>query len=294
MTYYSWEDYIDNPFLSTKFIGSLLQRGALTLFVGAGVSQGFGLPNWKGLKTIICETDSASDEELDNLIDDKDDGSSSYIDSIHAALYGKISIDKEDYFTKSPLLLAIAALSTGTCRGRIDTIITYNYDDLLKQYLEMLGYKVCVRKKPSDLSSWADVEMNHVHGFLPQDRKDESPPNDIIFSRKSYRNKRARIDSGWSSYVEQCLSRKIGLFLGLSGNDETILDILQRLKNNNKREKEADDYPSNQVYTGYWLLTEEAYKANCDSIVDVSMCPIKLSLEDFPKFILEVCRCAAP
>jgi hypothetical protein len=288
---YSHSDFDRDPFLAAEDISSFLHRGSLMLFLGSGVWSGFGLPSWPRLVARVV--DKGDDEEfvqrlagetdkvLAKLIDDVDDGSKEYIEKIHNALYSGVLEDLTERLSQSPLLLAVAALLTGSCRGRISTIITYNYDDLLKQYLQMLGYSVCIRKGPSDTSTWADVEINHVHGYLPQSREGESNASELVFSEKSYRQRRALIDEGWSSYVEHCLYSKIGLFLGLSGDDSSILDIFKRASGKIKRPED---------YTGYWLMTPEAYERNAKSIIDVGMCPIKLIKEKFPRFVFDVCQ----
>ncbi len=287
----SYLDFKRNPLLAVEDISILLHRGALMLFLGSGVSSGFGLPSWAHLVAkVVGKGDDVgfvqslagkTDKEMARLIDNEDDGSKDYIDGVHNALYFELPEDLTERLSRSPLLLAVAALLTGSCRGRISTIITYNYDDLLKQYLRMLGYSVCVRTGPSDTSTWADVEINHVHGYLPQSREGESKPSELVLSEKSYRQRRALIDEGWSSYVEHSLYSKIGLFLGLSGDDSSILDILKRAHGKIKRSVD---------YTGYWLMTPEAYEKNAKPILDVGMCPINLIKEAFPRFIFDVCK----
>jgi len=261
------------------------------LFLGAGVSSGFGLPEWKLLVARILGRDGdaqflsalsgMSDKDMAKLINDVDDGSDTYVRKVHDALYEGAPDDLADLLSRSPLLLAVAALLTGSCRGRINTIITYNYDDLLMQYLRRLGYKVCVRKEPSDFSTWADVEINYVHGYLPQFSDDRSNACDLILSEKSYRDRRANIDKGWSSYVVHGLYSKNGLFIGLSGEDGSILDILDRAQKEITRTID---------YTGYWLMTQSAYDRNASEIIRFGMCPIPLAVEEFPKFVFNVCQ----
>lgn len=146
----------------------------------------------------------------------------------------------------------------------------------------MLGYQVCVRKNPSDFSTWADVEINHVHGYLPQSSDQGSKASELVLSAKSYGARRSFIDEGWSPYVVHSLHSKIGLFLGLSGDDTAIIDVLRRAHKNIKH--------VNYDYTGYWLMTPDAYGRNSQAIIDVGMCPIKLSEKEFPKFVFAVCQ----
>ncbi len=293
--YYSHREYVKDPFLATKDVARLLRDGSLRLFLGSGVSNGFGLPNWALLvarlldrgedEEFVNELSAKSDKELGKLVDPVDDGSAAYVEKFHQSLYSKVAEDLAGRFSRSPLLLAVAALLTGSCRGRISSVVTYNYDDLLKQYLEMLGYSVCIRTVPSDFSTWADVEINHVHGYLPQSKEGASKAEELVLSEKSYRKRRAFIDEKWPAYVAHCLYSKAGLFLGLSGDDSATLDLLQRAKG--KIQRPAEDYH------GYWLMTPDAYRRNADAIIQVGMCPIRLEKELFPNFVFSVCQQAS-
>jgi SIR2-like domain len=291
---YSYGDYIADPFLATIALGQLLGSSSLRLFLGAGVSSGFGLPEWKMLTsrvlgkdtdtTFMANLDGESVEELRRLLDTVDDGSETYVCRVHDALYRDVASDLIRQLQKSPLLLAVAALMTGAHRGRVDSVVTYNYDDLLEQYLAMLGLSVCRRILPTDLSRRADVEINYVHGRLAQDPDASTTVPEIVLSEKSYRSRRAEITEGWSALVEHGLYSKIGLFVGLSGNDSAILDVLKRVQNRVRRTMD---------YNGYWLLTPDAFERNRDTILDVGMCPIRLLKEDIPQFVLTICQRAA-
>jgi hypothetical protein len=275
----------------------MLRCGCLNLFLGAGVSKGFGLPEWplliarilgKGKDTSYLQKLRAmNDKELSTLIDPVDDGKPDFYHRVHKALYSGVKADLPDQLSASPLLLAVAALITGSCRGRIETVFTYNYDDLLEQYLAMLGYAICRRIDPFDFSTRADLVINHVHGFLPQSWERGNSVSELILSEKSYRTRRAGIDAGWSSCVEQSLYSKAALFIGLSGDDGAMLDVLARAKNSVKRVADTD-------YHGYWLVTPDAYNRNHVAMLDVKMCPIPIDKKMLPKFVFEICQKALP
>jgi|GEM_PF-2229871 len=293
MALYSHKDYKDKPFLATAAIGSMLGSGCMNLFIGAGVSKGFGLPEWvvliarilgKGDDTTFVESlRGKSDKELAKMVDslDQEASKNQFLKLVHEALYRDVDKNLISQLSKSPLLLSVTALLTGSCRGRIDRVFTYNYDDLIEQYLKLLGHAICRRVSPDDFSTKADVEINHVHGFLPQNWKPNGNPTELVLSEKSYRNRRAGIDEGWSSYVEHCLYSKAGLFIGLSGDDSVILDVLKRAQKNCHRTVD---------YSGYWLLTPDAYDRNESSIVEVGMCPVRISKEQLPEFVFKVCQ----
>ena len=88
--------------------------------------------------------------------------------------------------------------------------------------------QVCVRNTPCDLSYRSDVDINHVHGFLPQEWDERRSRGALVLSAKSYRERRAEIDKGWSQQIATRLQSHIGLFLGLSGDDGSLLDIVKR------------------------------------------------------------------
>ncbi len=294
---YSHKDYEAEPFLATGAIGNLLRRGCLNLFLGSGVSAGFGLPEWARLvarllgrgddDAYLAELRTKSDKDMGKLLDTIDDETRkvAYLSAVHKALYADVKATLLEQLTQSPLLLAVAALTTGSCRGRVERVFTYNYDDLLEQYLGMLGLGVCIRKAPSEFSTKADVEINHVHGCLPQSWTADLGASELILSGKSYRDRRSEIDSGWSSCVENSMYTKAALLLGLSADDSAVLDVFNRAK---KRLARADDYH------GYWLLTPDAYARNATEVLGVGMCPIRVEKQEMPKFVFRVCQNALP
>jgi SIR2-like domain len=288
---YSDKDYALQPLLAAPALGQLLHDGALGLFIGAGVSSGFGLPKWKELIARILAKEHDADfvaslatkstPDLCRLINPIDDGSPSYVETVHKALYRDVKPRLADQLVRSPLLLAVAALITGSCRGRVDSITTYNYDDLLEQYAHTLGYTTCRRTQFDDLSTRADVEINYPHGSLPQSWTPEDDLPQIILSNQSYRDRRTEIRNGWSSLIQHKLYTKIGLFVGLSGDDDDIIDNVQRAKN--QLERGSD-------YNAYWLLTPDAFQHNKDVILHAGSCPIPLQVDDIPRFLFEVCQ----
>ena len=292
---FSHEEYARNPSLAVSELGMRLKSSTLCLFLGAGVSAGFNLPSWKLLiaRVLGKETDAdfvaalenKSVQDLRRLIDPIDDQSLEYYTIVHDALYREVKPNLLEQLRLSPLLLAIAAMMTGAHRGRIDSVVTYNYDDLLEQYLRMLGLGVCQRVLPDELSTRSDVELNYVHGKLPQSwSRTEAKPEVFVLSDRSYIARSAQIDFGWPAWVEHKLYSKLGLFLGLSGDDDVILVTLKRVKDAVKRREN---------YLGYWILTPDAFEHNKSRIVDAGICPIPLNKEAIPDFIFRICQHAA-
>jgi hypothetical protein len=287
---HSHADYKANPFLATKAISALLRSGGLNLFLGSGVSAGFGLPQWAmlvarilGREAEIDEFKKKTDKEMAKLLNEVDDEAKrvEYLAAVHHAIYEKVEPLLLDQLARSPLLLAVGALMTGSCRGRIQCVFTYNFDDLLEQYLGMLGLGVCVRSDPTHLSTRADVEINHVHGFLPQAWTRANATGDLVLSGKAYRKRRSAIDSGWSQIVESSMYSKCALLLGLSADDDSMLDIFKRAHDRLVRPED---------YHGYWLLTPDAYERNAKEVLEVGLCPVPLDKTAIPKFVFEACQ----
>lgn len=294
-TVFSCRDFAQSPQRAIPKLGQLLKRGSFCLFLGAGASSGFGLPGWKELIARILDKDDdpeflkelsqRSVRDLDLLLDDIDDGSPAFYDHVHKALYKDVSPNLSDQLSQSRLLLAIAALMTGAHRGRINSVITFNYDDLLEQYLKMLGLTVCRRLRPDQLSTRADAEINYVHGNLPQDLVLSAlSPTSLVLSRKSYIRRGAQVDKGWSARVENVLYSKLGLFVGLSGDDDSMLSTLTRAREQIHRDED---------HIGYWILTPDAFARNSKRVAETGVCPIPLEIPDIPTFLFKTCQAAA-
>jgi len=294
-TVFSCRDYARTPKLAIPKLGQLLKSGSFCLFLGAGASSGFGLPGWKELIARILDKDDdpeflnelsqRSVRDLDLLLDDIDDGGIPFYQCVHKALYRDALPNLSDQLSRSPLLLAIAALMTGAHRGRINSVITFNYDDLLEQYIRMLGLTVCRRVRPDQLSTRSDAELNYVHGNLPQNfdsRQFDS--TSLVLSRKSHIRRGAHVDTGWSARVENVLCSKLGLFVGLSGDDDSMLVTLTRARDQINRDED---------YIGYWILTPDAFARNSKRVTEAGVCPIPLEIQDIPTFLFETCQAAA-
>jgi hypothetical protein len=287
-----------NPLVIIPQIGDCLRHGWLNLFLGAGVSKPFGLPMWHELVASILDRgndaifikqlESKSDKELGKLVDSCDDGTSAYVEKVWRALYANVPVDLRTRLTSSPLLLAVTALMTGKVRGRVERIYTYNYDNFIEEYLRLLGYEVCVRKQPDDLSGRSDVEINHVHGYLPRAELPRKPP-ELILSAKSYRNRRVEIFEGWSMTIQESLMSKSALVIGMSGNDDSILDVFLAAK---RRVEKYHNHLRHDKKLGFWLVSPRHYKINSEAILEVGMCPVPVSKEDLPEFILRICQIA--
>lgn len=287
---YGLEDIKDEPWRAVEDISRHLAMGQLTLFLGSGVSCSLGLPAWLPLLARILgdENDtskvaSATPEQLSRLVNqvEKKKGAD-FCQWVHECLYR--SVDEEaltQAMLMSPLLQSLVALITGGLRGRVETVVTYNYDNILERRLEILGFKPFVRRRPWDLVSRSDVVVNHVHGYLPTEWKSNLTEQDLVLSGRSYQKRRLSDSPGWGAQVEQLLMQRVALCVGMSGADQSMIDAMKAADGHAKR---------HEPFVAFWLLTPHSYEENHELVSESGACPVRLDAEEIPVFLRETCE----
>lgn len=216
-----------------------------TFFLGAGVSMDAGGPSWTellrkilrrfkrigstdfdkvydacGLSAIILGRYAVSEEKnLNNL--------SNYLQ--RRVLYHNVDPDK------SELINAICEAVIGeqedeyiVAKGRLDSIITYNYDDIVETALEKKGVSVA-RIYLKNRNHRNEFPIYHVHGLIPQEN--QGIVSTLILSEREY-HEMYKEAYNWSN-IEQlhALDRNTCFFIGMSMTDPNLrrlLDISRR------------------------------------------------------------------
>ena len=245
-----------------KYIEKLKQsysKNDLVLFLGAGVSSSAKMPCWDTLisKLIIFMISErmlgnypVSEEEKEIMayqIKEMHGGSplllaryihsglgNSFEEKISKCLYEDLSNEEKG---TSNLLDAISRLCIPKRDGPgIKSIVTYNFDDLIENYLIKLSVKYCSIYRDANIASSSELGIYHVHGFLPQNHKnyDDLSESLLIFSEERYHN--LYLDPYfWSNLIQLNYFREnTCLMIGLSGEDPNLrrlLDITAK-KNN--------------------------------------------------------------
>jgi len=227
------------------------KNGSLVLVLGAGVSIDYGLPSWDMLlQKLLIEAFSTKTKEdskvstvlaelftnvfpLNPLISarflqnyykkNKKDGD--FESDIRNIFYNDIKIDYISPTFKEIFQLCVAPGNS----PNLNSIITYNYDDLLEKHLDDLDidvpyksiYKVGQNHTPNELPIY------HVHGFLKRDG-DLSPDDKIILSEDLY-HQQYNDTYSWNNIVQINKFREnTCLFIGISLSDPNtrrLLDI---------------------------------------------------------------------
>ncbi|MCY8954706.1 SIR2 family protein [Bacillus cereus] len=229
---------------------SLLYK-QLSLFLGAGVSMSANLPAWSKLvqqlyfKALnengvqMFDIDKQSDAywkltshlgEMNLLIRTRYAKSlikSNFLATVREHLY------KNSKGT-SQLLKEIAKLCVSNTKelSGVKSVITYNFDDLLEQHIEISNGEYTSIWKEEQSHVQGCLPIYHVHGFLPQSY---TINDSIIFSEDDYHRVYKDMYS-WSNLIQlNRLRDSNGLFIGLSLSDPNIRRLLDASRTNSKR-----------------------------------------------------------
>jgi hypothetical protein len=227
----------------------------LVLVLGAGISLEFGIPSWDSLLQKLMVHTIEKDNEVSNLLsnlfnkiftpnpliagrylqDYFEKNNSSFENMVRDVIYKKVDKD-----TKSNLLEEIVRLCVAPGKSpNLDSIITYNFDDILEYKLEKtemdIPYK-SIYGIGMDVRN-GELPIYHVHGFLPQNKK-LNKLNAITFGESNYHQQYSDIYS-WNNIVQINKFREnTCVFIGSSLTDPNIrrlLDIALKQKGNNRK-----------------------------------------------------------
>lgn len=212
---------------------SAARLGKSTFFLGAGVSIGAGLPNWGTLlkRILAILNNNRPDLKMRYSVLDNDAKRSSLI----MARYIESAFSDSDEFKRavrdslyqvkpktSKLIETICAIIAGGQR-KIDSVITYNYDDCVEQELRKIGCKFNSITEGNRVSPGA-FPVFHVHGYIPN--AGASSPSDFVLTEDSY-HAIYKESYHWSN-IEQLhsLGNTTCFFIGLSMLDPNLRRLI--------------------------------------------------------------------
>ena len=302
------------PSLKTSLKGLIaaFESESLTLILGAGVSVEYGLPNWETLLQKLLLTsfkgEVSSDTEKAFVLaklftkifspnpliaarylrqhysTELKGGGDKFESTVRKALYEQI---KDDF--QSDLFSEIVQLCVSPGKSpNLDSVITYNYDDILEYHLNAIDidvpYKtissVGVRPKPGELPIY------HVHGYLPRKGKLTSTTL-VTLSEDTYHEQYTDIYS-WNNIVQINKFRDcVCLFLGLSLTDPNLRRLLD-IANKQRGATKAQHYAIRKKYDGKALQEqlENLLKINPDLLDEKAHA--KLQLDDTIEYLIKV------
>src|SRR5262249_12487270 len=155
-----------------------------------------------------------------------------FLSTLRVALYAA-EADRLRRREESRLVSAIVELCRPQrSRETLRSIITFNFDDLLEQFLKEHSIRHRSIYAEGQKPSSHELPIYHVHGFLPE-RGDIAQDQEIVFSEDAYHTQ--FIDSfSWSNLVQlNHLNQHLCLFIGLSMTDPNLRRLLDISKRRN-------------------------------------------------------------
>lgn len=255
-----------------KWLAAFLKKGQLRLVVGAGVSSACGLPQWKELILAIEELvniDESSkplEDRAEDILHDKCGGNRiEFANLVRQSLYK----DNDDLsfslnaLGQKDLLVAIGAITMAGLRYGAREVVTFNFDDMLEMYLTYYGFTVSSTANLPRMNIRDDLEVLHIHGLLPSN-KNEVTPREVVFTASEFDEVVGDKQNLWHQKVCDILSSNICLFIGLSGNDSNLTNMLNycnkihAAKSDNKywgvRFSDDDSDPKKNTFERYGVL----------------------------------------
>lgn len=277
---------------ATEYLAHRLNEGNLVLFLGAGTSAGFGLPNWlklvnelrivANLPILSGEATTTNLQEAADEVEDilKGEKLSDAIRSILYKDFDSLSIEK---VLDNKLLVAVTSLLMGSKRGRVTRVVTLNYDSMLEWFLELFGFIVQPIYKLPALEGSEDVRVYHPHGYIPHSSVGNDTGDQIILSQSSADRRLGSPNDKWFEMTRHILSTGVGLFIGMSENtlgDRALSPLFLHCSEQFKEVRPL----------GVWLL----YKSEISKAKDFSrkgIVPLQINDDaEMIGFLLEICQ----
>lgn len=294
MTNFEFED-LKHPPSAIEYLSTCLRKGTLVLFLGAGASKGFGLPNWKDLINLLRKevelpeiTDSPSADDLQHAADEVKtalkNSDEDFLELIRKHLYTDSRNLPLVKLFDNHLLISVSALLMGSRRGHISRVVTLNFDSMLEWFLSLYGFIVKTTFELPDLEGSEDVRIYHPHGFIPHPLLKMKSSDFVILGMDSVNERLGTPGEPWFEMTRHILDTGVCLFIGMSGN--TLSDRILAPLLNTCGKKSRSKRP-----LGVWILKEELIDKKANEFRNNNIIPISItSEEEISEFLLNICQ----
>jgi NAD-dependent SIR2 family protein deacetylase len=228
----------------TESILDSISKNRLVLCLGAGVSSSAKVPGWndliermwskavRGRSPLTSVSDKDIQFELSSLVGDSALIKARTLASIaNLGLFDKIRTELYSaYSEESSLISALADfVKEKSNQNGLSHIITYNYDNLLEQALEMRSAEFSTVFEDFDEARENCMEIYHVHGFLPpiSATLESRHKKSIVFSEDSYHQQMSQVYSWPNLTMFESFSNNCCVFVGCSMTDPNVRRLLE-------------------------------------------------------------------
>jgi hypothetical protein len=215
-------EYYEDPSNAVTYLAEHLTLGTLALIIGAGASMPLGLPSWEDLiDTCLLKEGLGPRRSIDmeleasRLAKHCTKAKLDIRDVVETGLYarGRLTLSQ---LTTSSRLGAFGALLMGSRRGSVQTVITFNYDSVLEEYLALHGYTVRIVTTVPCLHGAEDVTIFHPHGYLPTRPELGHRSAKLTLTKESFNELLGDPASPWVHFIRHVVRTKVLLVVGLS------------------------------------------------------------------------------
>lgn len=237
MSTLSTSTFWENTTSVDDYLASQLVKGRLAVIIGAGASFGFGLPSWEALVTQLYlkkgqPLPSGTMIDVSALFQSTyfNGKSQNFAEYVRECLYPIDGVE-ENLLWKSELLRALAALLSNSVRGSATCVLSFNFDNLLENYLEILGI---LSESVDEMPTWntkSDIKIFHPHGLLPSEKTKKVSSSGIVFTASDYESVIGDSSDAWNQKMLDIFTSHTCLFIGLSGNDDRLMNLLNKVRN---------------------------------------------------------------
>lgn len=216
-----------------NYLAHQLLDGQLAMFLGSGATVGLGLPQWDDLiESAFARKSATRPEKLSNedaaeyLLWDVCGGDADmFHEVLRQALYERIdATGLRAQLRQNPLLQALGSLFMPSRRGSIRNVVTFNFDDLLESFLREQAFYVEQVVRMPHWRSDPDVRVYHPHGLLPV--SETAAAVDVVIAQVHFDRIVGNKNNAWRSTLSQILQSHTCLFVGLSGADQNLTNLL--------------------------------------------------------------------
>ena len=279
---------------ASEYLSDSLFDGSLILFLGAGASMGFGLPDWVTLVNelslsagIAVLPHDASAEELQQAADEiaeKFGNTEKLLDEIETILYRKINTISVSNALDNKLLISVASLLMGSKRGHVSRVVTLNYDSMLEWFLSIFGFSVNTIYKLPCLEGSEDVRIYHPHGYIPNPNLKFNRSNFVILGRDAVHQRLGTPGEPWFEMVRHILETGVCLFIGMSGKSLSDAALSPLFLTSGKKIE-------GQRPLGIWLLFEDITDAKRNEFRRKNIVPlVTKTVDDISEFLFQICQ----
>lgn len=229
------------------FLTSSAPLGVLSLFIGAGVSIGAGLPSWGSLLENMAKEAGLSPADIDRM------WSLSFLDQARllerrlgsVAKLRELIVKQVGASPKFGLMHAMLSMLPS------ESIVTTNYDTLFERAVRCTEQPMCVL--PYESAKGTNKFLLKMHGCVTH-------PEDIVLTKQDYlhfEHRRAAL----SSIVQSTLIRTHMLFVGFSLMDENYMKIVDAVL--------AAERDKSNIHGTALFLFSNAFEKDLNHFLDV-------------------------